>query len=880
MRSLRGWLVRSAGLFGRGRRDADLAAELESHLQLHIDDNIRAGMMPEAARRDALLTLGGVEATKERYRDQRGIPPLDTLRQDVVYALRMLRKNPGFTATAVITLALGIGANTAIFSMVNAVLLRPLPFPDSERLVQVFETDTARGNRYDVTSYPAYTDWRAQNRSFQSMAAFATRSLTLGLAGESVVVPTKRVSASLFDVLGVEPAIGRRFRDEEQRPGSTTVVILSDGFWRRRFAGSPAVLGQSVLVNDEPHTIVGVMPASFYIERPDEEQIYVPLAIETDRGHGYLRVIARLRPGVSRAQAQADMDRIAARLAEQYPRQHKGVGSNVMSMTDGLAHSARFGLFTMLAVVGVILLIACANVAGLLLARGSTRQHELAVRAALGAGRSRLVRQLLTESVLLAAAGGALGLVGSGWFVRGLAATVATQYRVPRLDAVSTDASVLAFSAVVSLTTGVLFGVLPAFVSASPDLNDALREGGRSATGRRAPRLRNALVVLETALALILLAGAGTLMKTFLTLRATNPGFEPAHVLALDMFLPQPRFAELPARTQYLSAALRRLQGVPGLQAAAFVADLPLGGSTDGQGFHIPGRPDPAEGKAFVSGFNLATAGYFSLMRIPVLAGREFTTSDGPGTAPVIVINETAARRFWPGESPIGHQIDLPTGKSSVRLTVVGVTGDVHHVGLGEPPRAEIFVNSLQAPLPWPWLVLTVRAHGDPTALAESVRAALRETDPNVPVQRIATLEDVVSRSIMEPRLYTFLLGAFAALAVVLAAIGLYGLIAYTVTQRAHELGVRVALGAGRREIIRLVLGQGMRLALVGTAIGLAAAVATTRGLVGLVKGIEPNDPLTFAAVTAVLLGAALVAAYLPARRAARVDPMIALRAE
>jgi putative ABC transport system permease protein len=879
MRSLRACLLRLGGLFRQGRRDAELAAELESHLQLHVDDNIRAGMTPDAARRDALITLGGVEATKERYRDQRGLPVLDTLRQDLVYAMRMLRKNPGFSATAVITLALGIGANTAIFSIVNAVLLRPLPFADPERLALVFATDTVRGNRYDVTSYPAFTDWREQNRSFQSMAAYASRSLTLGLPGESVVVPAKRISASLFDVLGVEPAIGRRFREDEQQPGSTTVVILSDGFWKRRLGGNPAVLGQRILVNDEPHTIVGVMPPTFRIEA-DDEQAYLPLAIESNRGHGYLHVVARLRSSVTRVQAQADMDGLAARLSQQYPRQHTGVGANVMSMTDGLARYARFGLFTMLAVVGVILLIACANVAGLMLARGSTRQHELAVRAALGAGRARLVRQLLTESALLAAGGGVLGLAAAGWFARVLATTVAAQFRVPRLDAVTIDASVLAFSAVVSLATGVLFGVLPAFVSASPDLNDALREGGRSSTGRRAPRLRSALVVLETALALTLLAGAGTLLKTFLTLRATHPGFEPAHVLTLDMFLPQPRFAELPARTRYLDAALQRLQAFPGVEASAFVTDLPLGGSTDGQGFHIPGRPDPAEGKSFVSGFNLATAGYFSLMRIPVLAGRQFTAGDGPGTPPVIVINETAAHQFWPGESPLGHQIDLPAGKVSVRLTVVGVTGDVHHVGLGEPPRAEIFMNSLQAPLPWPWLVLVVRTRGEPAALAESVKAALREADPNVPVLRIATLEDVVAASITEPRLYTFLLGAFAALAVILAAIGLYGLIAYAVTQRAHELGVRVALGAGRREIVRLVIGQGMRLAILGAAIGLAAAVATTRALVGLVKGIQPNDPLTFAAVTAVLLAAALVAAYLPARRAARVDPMTALRAE
>ena len=880
MRRLRAWIVRLAGSFGGARRDRDLAAELESHLQMHVDDGVRAGLAPDEARRRAVLALGGLEATKDRYRDRRGLPFFDTLRQDLVYALRTLRKSPSFSAVAIGTLALGIGANTAIFSVVNAALLRPLPFHHPDRLVLVFATDAARGDRYDVTSYPSFLDWRDQNHSFDSMAAFATRALTIAFGTESVVASGKRVTPGFFDVLGVQPAVGRGFRADEDQPGSTSVAILSDAFARHHFGSSAAAIGRALRVNEEPHTIVGVMPPSFHMEQIEHEELYLPLPIEANRGHGFLRVVARLKRGVSVRRAQIDMERIATQQASVYPRQHAGVGASVLPLTAGLARDARFGLYTMLAVVGTVLVIACANVAGLMLARGASRQRELAVRAALGAGRGRLIRQLLVESALVAAAAGAAGMLLANWISQMLVSALVQQFRLLRLDDVRMDGAVFAFTALVSIATGILFGALPAVLSASTDVTDALRDGGRSATGRRAPRLRGALVVMETALALVLLATAGTLLRTFLTLRATHPGFETAHVLAVDLFLPQPRFAQRADRNRFLDDALRRVHALPGVRSAAFVADLPLGGSTDGQGFHIPGRPDPAPDKLFTSGFNVATAGYFELMGIPLRSGRTFTVRDGPDTAPVLVINETAAKTFWPGESPIGREIDLPAGKTSVRFTIVGITGDVRHVGLGTPPRPEMFVDSLQSPLPWPWLVLTVRAHGDPTPLVDSITAAVREADPNVPVQRASTLEHIVSQSIVEPRLYTVLLGSFAALAVLLAAVGLYGLMSYTVSQRTHELGIRVALGAGGGEIVGLVLRRGIGLTAVGALIGLAASVGTTRLLVAVVKEVQPHDAATLAGVTAVLVAAALIACVPPARRAARVDPMIALRAE
>jgi putative ABC transport system permease protein len=878
MRRLRAWARRLVASLARARHERDMAAELDSHLQMHIDDNIRAGMSPAAARRHAVLALGGIEAAKERYRDRRGLPFVDSMRQDVAYALRALRKNPSFSAVAIVTLALGIGANTAIFSVVNAVLLRPLPFADPVRLVMVFATDTSRNNQYDVTSYPTFLDWQAQNRSFESMAAFANRTLIVGVGNEFVYTRGKAVTPNVFDVVGVAPALGRTFRDFQ--PGGPDVVVLSDGFWRRAFGARPDVVGQTMRVDDRVHTIVGVMPPQFHIEG-DYEQFYEPLAVETSRGHGYLHVAARLRPGVTLQQAYADMSAIADRLARAYPRQLAGAGVNLVPLGAALAKDVRFGLLTMLGVVSLVLLIACANVAGLMLARGAARQRELAVRAALGAGRARIARQLLTESAVLALAGGALGLLAADWCARALSAAVSEQFVVPRLADTRTDFAVLAFTLLISLGTGAVFGAVPALAASSPDLTDALRDGAHGASGVRAPRLRRGLVVLETALALVLLAGAGTLLKTLLALRATHPGFETANVIKADVLLPLPKYAAFVDRVRFYDTAQQRVRALPGVRSAAFVSDLPLTGSSDTLSFHIVGKPDPAPGKFFSCGFNMASAGYFATLGIPVKAGRELDQNDRPGMPPVIVINETAARTYWPGESPLGHQISMPgQSNTSTTLTVVGVVGDVHHVGLGVPPRPEIYLSTFQAQLLWPWSSVVVRTYGDPASLADTLKAALRGVDPTLAVQRINTLADVVSLSMVEPRVYTLLLGTFAALAVLLAAIGLYGLVAYGVSQRTHELGVRMALGATRLEIVRLVLREGLWLVIGGVALGLAGAFATTRLLVGLVKGSRPNDPLTFAAVTAVLLVAGLVASYVPARRAARVDSITALRVE
>jgi len=857
--------------------------------------NIRAGMTPADARRDALITLGGVEATKERYRDRRGLPMLDALRQDLVYAVRVLRKNPGFTCTAVVTLALGVGANTAIFSVANAVLLHPLPFPNPDRLVMIFAVATRSDDTHDVASYPDYVDW-ARAHSFERVGAFAGGNLTVAGTGDAAFVKGLRVSATLFDTLGAQPAIGRGFLSSEENPGAPHVVVLGDGLWKRQYAGARDAVGHTLRINDAPYTIVGVMPPGFRVALAGSaEDLYVPLQVDPNRNHGFLRVVGRMRPGVTLSQAQAEMRVVTGQLALAYPKTNENVRANVMPLVDAMVANARGGLFILMGVVALVLLIACTNVASLMLARGAARQRELAVRAALGAGRWRIARQLLSESLLLAFAGGILGLVVGSVTARGLATMLATNFPIPRIEATHTDARVLVFALALSLVTGVLFGVGPALVSSSPDVTDALREAGRSATGRRAPRLRSALVILETALALVLLAGAGVLLKAFVTMRSTPPGFQPDHLLAVDVRLPMPRFARRLDRERFYDGILSRLRAVPGVRSAAFVADLPLNGDTDDLGFHIVGRPDPAPHGFFSAGFNVATADYFRTMGIPLLAGRDFTEADRAGTPGVIVINETASRRFWPDQSPLGQRIALPKERSapsadhergvdaaddSVILTVVGITGDVRHEGLAIAPRPEVFVNAIQSPLDWPWGVLAIRTVAEPETLAATVQDVARSADRNVPVLQVKTMDDVLHHSLATPRVYATLLGAFATLALALAAVGLYGLVAYTVSQRTHELGIRLALGAARGGIIRLVLARGLALTAIGAAIGVAVALVTTRLLTGLSAGVQPTDPLTFAIVTIVLLAATLCASYLPARRAARVDPMVALRAE
>ncbi len=876
LKPLRASLLRLLAPLTRARREREFDEELESHLAMLVEDNVRAGMSPEAARRHARLTLGGIDQVKEHYRDRAGIPFVDHVFQDARVGARMLRRNPTFTIVAVLTLGLGIGANTAIFSVVNAVLLRPLPFPAPDRLVLIWATNTKSGDTQDVASYPDVEAWRAQSRSFDGMAAFTSRSAMLAGDGRAELVPALQTMPGFFETLGIQPAMGRTFRAEEQEPGSR-VVILSDSGWKRHFGGRDDVLGQTLRVNEEPHTVIGVMPEGVSVLPLEPEQVFTTVPRETNRNHGYLRTVARLKPGVSLEAAQAEMNAITGRIAAEFPKSNEFVGANVMPLVDALVGNARPGLIICLGAVAAVLLVACTNVANLLLSRNVSRQRELALRTALGAGRLRLMQQLLTETLLIAFAGGALGLVLATWTAPVLAALLLDSFPIPRVDGTRTDQSVLAFTLLVSIATALVCGGLHAFAAMSPDVSGGLRESSRTATAAPAGRrIRSALVVTEIAIALALLAGAGALLKSLLVMRQTAPGFQSANVLTVGFVLPQSKLQNDTDRLGFFETVLSRTAGLPGARSAALVANLPLNGGYDSLGFRIVGKPPPQPRGYFSANFNIVSHGYFRTLTIPVRSGREFTSEDSMAAPAVIVINETAAARFWPGEDPLGQQITT----SKVPLTVVGVVGDVRQMSLGNAARPEIYLN-YQQPMPdWPRLTLVVRTDADPAALAPSIKAVAESTDRNVPVAQIRTLDDVLSGSMAATRVYTILLGSFALLGLTLAGVGLYGVVSYAASQRTHEMGIRQALGAARHDILRLVLRDGMWLAVAGLALGLAGAVGLTQLLTSLEPTVQSGNPLTLAAVSAVLLGVALTATFLPAYRASRIDPLVALRHE
>ena len=878
MRHVRAWLRRLAGILDRDRQDRELEAEIESHLQMHVDDNLRAGMTPAAARRDAVIRLGGVEQVKQQYRDRRRVPVLEPLVQDVRFGLRVLRRTPTFTAVAILTLGLGIGANTAIFSVVNAVLLRPLPFPDSHRLVQIWATDSKRGATHDVASYPDFEAWNIRSRSFDGMAAFTTRSMTLAGGDQANLVPALQVSPGFFETLGVSVANGRGLRADDGVPGAPRVAVLSDTAWKRYFGGRADVLGQTIRANEEPYTVVGVMPAGFAWLPGEGEQIYAALPPDPSRSHGFLRIVARLRAGVELRKAQAEMTIIAAQIAKEFPRSNQNVGTDIVPLVDGMVGGARDALLIFLGVVAFVLLIACTNVANLTLARNATREKELSLRTALGAGRRRLIQQLLTESVVLALAGGVLGLLLAHWGTRSLIALIGGSASIPRINEAHSDGRVLAFTLALSVATGILFGVVPALVAGAPNLVETLRESSRSATaGGRSRRARAILMIAETALALVLLAGSGMLLKNLMVLRATAPGFDTRNMMAVEFWMPKKKFAQPAARARFFDEVLTRVRTVPGVRAAALVANLPLNGGSDSLGFQVTRHPSA---KMRSANFNVISAGYFRTMAIPLIAGREFAAADHAGTLPVIVVNAAAARAFWPGEDPLGQQITLPTDDASVTLTVVGVTGDVRQMALGAAPQPEIFLDCLQPGPNWPWLVLVARTDGDPMNYATSLKAIARNVDPDVPISLMRSVDDVLARSLAQPRVYAMLLGVFASLALLLAAVGLYGVVSYNVAQRTHEIGIRMALGARRGDMVRLVLRQGAVYTLAGIALGAGGAIAFMRLLATLMPTAEPRDLTLLGGVSALLMMVALAASYVPARRGSRVDPIVALRAE
>jgi putative ABC transport system permease protein len=810
---------------------------------------------------------------------------MEILIQDLRYAARSLASKPGFTVLAVIALALGIGANTAIFSVVNATLLRSLPYPEPERLVMIWGT-TPQVERASI-SPPDFLDFKEQNQVFERIAAFNSGGFTLTGENEPEQIRGARVSADFFAALGVNPILGRSFLPEDEKPGASRIVILSQALWQRRFNSDQSIIGKSVTLNGQSYEVAAVMPASFQFTVPGifriPAELWVPYSLikdESARNNHYLRVIARLKPGAARESAQAEMDAIAAQLERQYPNSNSGTGVRVVALREQIVGNIRPALMVLFGAVGFVLLIACANVANLLLARAAARHKEIAVRTALGATRSRLIRQLLTESVLLSLIGGTIGILLALWGADALASLGPES--LPRIREIRADGYALGFTIALSLLTGILFGLAPALATTKPDLNEALKEGSRgSSAGFGRNRLHKTLVAFEVAAALVLLAGAGLLIKSFARLRDVNAGFDAKNVLTATISLPRSRYPDAGSQLRFFQQAIERIEALPGVKAVGAINDLPLSGDKDSTTFTIEGQPLLPMGQQPNTEWRLVNKDYFKAMSIPIIKGRVFTQSDTSEAPAAIIINEEMAARYFPGEDPVGKRLVLNltiSNPSPIPREIVGVAGNARDLALDSETRPEVYAPFLQETVSY--MALMVKTESDPASLAVAVRAEARAIDKDLPVSSIQTMEQVFAGSIAGRRFNMLLLGVFAAAALILAAVGIYGVMSYSVTERTRELGIRMALGASSGDILKLVVGQGMRLAAIGLGAGLVAALVLTRALSSLLYEVSATDPLTFAAISFALASVALMACYIPARRAAKVDPMVALRYE
>ena len=807
---------------------------------------------------------------------------MQNLLQDLRYAVRMLYANRGFTAVALLALALGIGANTAIFSVVNSVLLRPLPYRDPQRLVMIWENYQQRGGPEREWASPAdFRDFRDQAHSFEHVGALLGWQPTLTGQDEPEDLQGGAVSHDTFAMLGVEPALGRSFSADEDRAGAERVVVVSHKLWQRRFAADPAVVGRTLLLSGESYTVIGVMPRAFRFPILPDTEIWRtagPLLAANpncDRGCVILRMIARLRTDVTIDSARAEMAGLAQQIAERFPESNKGVGVTLVTLHEQIVGDVRPAMLVLLGAVGLVLLIACANVANLLLARAAAREKEVAIRAALGATRVRLIRQHLTESLVLAVAGGALGLTLAFWLVDLLVSFAPKG--TPRVDQIAIDGGVLAFTFSIAVLTGVVFGLAPAVLSSRTDFNSSLKEGGRdtSSTSRGA-RVRSLLVVSEVALALMLLVGAGLLIRSFVNLQRVDPGFDAKSVLRVDVTLPRTRYPERTQAAVFYKQLLDKVAELPGVQSAGAVSSLPLGGGGTDSNFAIEGRPPVEAGRPQVAWYSSVTPGYFRAMGIRLLGGREFTDEDNADARKAVLISESMARRYFPDEDPLGKRLVFGGGKDL--REIVGVISDVKFFGLNLDARPAMYFPHAQSPARG--MSLVVRTQSDPMTLAAAIRSQVLGLDRDLALSNVMTMEELVGVSLAEPRFTLLLLGVFAAVAMLLSAIGVYGVVSYSVTQRSHEIGVRMALGAQTRDVLKLVIVQGMMLVLSGVGIGLAAAVALTRVMESLLFGVSATDFSTFALTSVVLAGVALAACFVPARRATRVDPMTALRCE
>jgi putative ABC transport system permease protein len=811
---------------------------------------------------------------------------MQSLWQDLKFALRMLRKNPGFTAVAMLTLALGIGANTAIFSVVNAVLLRPLPYADADQLLAISQTDRASGTTGVPVSFTKFTEISEQNKSLASVAAFYPYTPSLVSEHEPELVNAARVSVDFFRVLGIAPSRGRSFLAEEEALGGSDAAIVSDGFWHSHFAADPSLLGKTLTLDGKGVTVVGILPASFHfpLQFP-EPDVWLPRVFESSfltaqqiqSGAGYLNVIARLQPGETLSRAQAELSAIDGRYREQFGGFVDATKYSLAatSLEESLVGPLRASLMVLLAAVGFVLLIACANVANLLLARATSRDREIGIRKALGASRARLLRQLLSESLLLAIGGGALGILLAGTLMPALRRL--SPGTVPRLAEARIDASVLLFSLLLCVLTGVLFGLMPALQAAGKELQETLKEGSRgSSQGGHRARFRALLVVAEIGMALVLMTCAGLLIESFARLMRVNPGLSAKNVMTFPLTLPPVRYAQAQQQEVFYRELLERVRAIPGVQAAGATSYLPLSPGARYIFFCPEGRACLGVGKDPVIATRQVSPGYFDTVRTPLLRGRVFTEKDIAGGLPVVVVNQTTATRYWPGQDPIGKH--LANSRDKVQREIVGVVADVKFGGLNAANSEEMYLPMAQAP--WPTMTLLVRSSANPEPLVTAVRAKIADSDPDLPVAGILSMDEVVSTSVAQPRIIMQFVGVFAGFALLLAAIGIYGVMAYSVTARKQEMGIRVALGARPADILRLVVGQGMRMTLIGVALGVVFSLGLTRLLASLLFGVQATDPLVFGAAALVLAAAAFVACYIPARRATRVDPIVVLRYE
>lgn len=892
MRRLRAALSRLAGIFNTGKRDRELSDELESHLQFHIDDNLRRGMSPQEARRQANIRLGGVEQTKEIYRERRSLPMIETLLQDLRYALRMLARNPGFTVVAVATLALGIGATTAIFSVVYGVLLRPLPYRDSNRIMSVFEINS-EGHRSHLAD-PNFDDFRDQSRSFQAIAKYGDNVVSVSGARQPTRTSVASVSPDFLKVFGIQPILGRDFIASDAKKGAGPTVLVSYGYWKQEF-GSPHDLSQSHLkIDGAVYSVIGVLPAGFRF--PSDVDLWLPADLDGENpsrtSHNY-SAVGRLRDGVTAEQANLEISTIARHIHDTSSEQGDYLlkDATVVPLQDSITGKARSPLLVLLGAVGFLLLVACANVANLLLAQASVRERELAIRSALGAARGRLVRQFLTEAFLLSLVGGGLGVLGAFWGVAGLVALAPEN--LPRLDGVSISIPVLVFAFLLSAAVAAGLGAFTALRATSGDLRNGLVEGARGQVGSHGGQLVGRMIVAaQIAITLVLVIGAGLLGRSLMKVLEVNPGFRVDRIVAMDVSLP---WVEDPkakaAQAIFFSNLIDRLKQIPGVGKVGASSTLPIadGGLPDGRFLLMTQNELPKTVDGFgpllqqkerlgSADFGVATDGYFQVLGIPLIRGRIFDERDGANSPHVAVISESLARDRWPNEDPIGHTIEFGNMDGDLRLlTIVGIVGDVHEYGADLPPRPTVYVDLFQRPRSA--ITLTMLSDADNRLVTSAARGILQDLNPEIPA-KFRTFSQVYSASLGSRKFNVILIGFFGIVALLLATAGVFGVMAYSVSRRTRELGVRVALGASSRDVLRMILGQGLRTIFIGVAIGIIGSLALTRTVESLLFGVTATDPLTFAGVTLLLVGTALLACYIPARRATRVDPMIALRHE